>query len=371
MKKRMALMLVLAILVLGGIFGFKIFQGMMMKKYMASAGAPAQTVSVASAQIQDWQPSLTAVGSVRAVKGADLSAEVSGIVEAIKFESGGDADAGAVLVQLRAEDDVAKLHALEAAASLAQITYERDSKQLKIKAVSQATVDSDAAALAADAAQVAEQKAVVEKKTIRAPFAGHIGIRKVDIGQYLNPGDAIVTLQQLDPIYIDFTLPEAALSQISVGQKISTKIDARPDQAFEGEISAINAKVDEATRNIEVRGSFKNTDHLLLPGMYARVTVETGTPAKYVTLPQTAITFNPYGNTVYLVDNTDKEKPVAKQVFVKTGETRGDQIVILSGVSEGDTVVTAGQIKLRNDAPLKIDNEITPANDAGPKPEDR
>jgi len=367
----MALMLVLAILVLGGIFGFKIFQGMMTKKYMASMGAPAQTVSVASAQVQDWQSSLTAVGSARAVKGADLSAEVSGIVEAIKFESGGDADAGAVLVQLRAEDDVAKLRALEASASLAQITYERDSKQLKIKAVSQAQVDSDAATLASDTAQVAEQKAVVEKKTIRAPFAGHVGIRKVDVGQYLNPGDAIVTLQQLDPIYIDFTLPEDSLGQISPGQKISAKIDARPDQAFEGEISAINAKVDEATRNIEVRGSFKNPDRLLLPGMYARVMIETGAPAKYVTLPQTTITFNPYGNTVYLVDNTDKDKPVAKQVFVKTGETRGDQVEILDGVKEGDTVVTAGQMKLRNGAVLKINNDITPANDISPKPEDK
>ena len=301
MKKRMVIMLIAVVLILGGIFGYKIFSGMMMKKYMMSMGAPAQTVAAAKAASADWQPQLQAVGSLRAVQGADLSSEVAGIVEDIKFDSGSEAEAGAVLVQLRAEDDIAKLQSLQAATKIAQINYDRDQKQLKVQAVSQATVDGDAATLASAQAQEAEQQAIVDKKTIRAPFAGHLGIRAVDTGQYLNPGTMIVTLQQLDPIYVDFTLPEQSLTQISIGQKVTATVDAHADKTFDGEISAINSKVDESTRNIQVRATFKNPDHLLLPGMFAKVTIDVGQPTHYVTLPQTAITFNPYGSTVYLV----------------------------------------------------------------------
>ncbi len=370
MTKRMILMLIIVGLVLGGIFGFKAFEGKMIKKYMASAGSPPQTVSTTKAEAQDWQAKLDAVGSVHAVNGAELSSELAGIVETINFESDSDVSAGTVLVHLRAEDDIAKLHSLEATAKLAEITFERDQKQLKAQAVSQAVVDADIANLANAAAQVAQQQAIVEKKTIRAPFAGHVGIREVNLGQYLNPGSPIVSLQQLNPIYIDFTLPEQALTQMQVGQKVTAKIDTDPDEAFEGQITAINSRIDEATRNIQVRATFKNADERLLPGMFANVALEVGAPQHYVTLPQTAITYNPYGNTVYLVDSSTADKPVAKQAFVTTGATRGDQIAVLTGVSEGDEVVTAGQLKLRNGSPLKINNELQPTNDPNPKPKD-
>ena len=275
-------------------------------------------------------------------------------------------------MQLRANDDVAKLHALEANAKLAEITYQRDLKQLKAQAVSQATTDNDAAALDAAKAQVAEQQAIVEKKTIKAPFSGHVGVRQVDIGQYLNPGTAIVSLQQLDPIYVDFTLPEQALLKIQQGQKIGLKTDMQVDQNFIGEVTAINSRVDTATRNVQVRATIPNPEHKLLPGMFGTVIVNVDKPVRYITLPQTAIVFNTYGNTVYLVQEKggedDKPQLTVTQSVIITGETRGDQIAILSGVKEGDQVVTSGQIKLRNGMPVVINNEIQPSNDPNPSP---
>lgn len=368
MIKRMILMLIAVALVLGGVLGFKIFQGIMIKKYIGGAAAPAQVVSTTKAVMEDWQPSLEAVGSVLAINGADLAAEQAGIVQTIEFESGSEAKEGQILVRLRTDDDVAKLRALEATAKLAQVTVERDEKQIKAQAISQAVLDADRANLASTQAQVAQQQATIEKKTIRAPFAGKLGIRQINLGEYLNPGAPVVTLQQLDPIYIDFNLPEKNLAQIQVGQKAVAQVDN--GDRFDGEITSINSKVDEATRNISVRATFKNPERKLLPGMFARVLLDIGAAERQVTLPQAAITFNPYGSTVYIIDNGDPQKPVAKQTFVTTGAVRGDQITVLTGVKEGDEVVTAGQLKLRNGSPIKVNNEIQPSNDPNPKPTD-
>src|SRR5262245_24522019 len=266
MIKRMVIMLVLVAVVFGGIFGFEAFKAKMIEKAMASFANPPQTVSTTTAALQDWQPRLEAVGSLRAVNGADLSVEVAGIVEEITFQSGDDVGAGQLLAQLRAEDDVAKLESLQASAELAQIVYDRDQKQLKIQAVSQATLDAAAANLKKAKAQVAEQQAIVDKKFVRAPFAGHLGIRQVDVGQYVGPGTAIVTLQALDPIFVDFFLPQQALEQIKVGQSVIVKVDTYAGETFSGEISAVNPKVDVNTRNLQVRATLKNPDHRLLPG---------------------------------------------------------------------------------------------------------
>lgn len=371
MIKRMILMLLAVGVVLGGVFGYKIFMGMMMKKYIMAGGMPPQVVSTTKAATQEWQPKLEAVGSVRAINGADLSSEVSGIVQTINFESGSEVEKDTTLVQLRADDDIAKLQALQAAEKLASITLDRDQKQLKAQAISQATVDTDAATFDSAKAQVVAQQALIDKKTIKAPFAGHLGIRQADVGQYLQPGAAIVTLQQLDPIYVDFTLPEQALTQMATGQKVSAMVDALGGVTFDGTVEAINSKIDQDTRSLQVRASFKNTEHKLLPGMFAKVSIEVGVPEKTITLPQAAITYNPYGNTIYLIDNTDPSKPVAHQSFVTTGLTRGDQVAVLSGVKEGDEVVTSGQIKLRNGTPIKVNNEIQPSNDAHPKIQDQ
>ncbi len=371
MIKRMIVMLLAVAVILGGMLGFKYMMASGAKKFLANQPAAAQTVSTATAGTDEWQQRLDAVGSLRAINGADLSSEASGIVESVAFDSGKDVEAGEILVRLRDADDVAKLRALEAAEKLAQITLERDLKQLKRQAVSQATVDNDTATLNTAKAQSDAQRAVVAKKTVRAPFAGHLGIRQVDVGQFLNAGTSIVTLQQLDPIYVDFNLPERNFPQIAVGQKVSANVDALPGNLFEGEISAIDAKIDEATRNVQVRATFKNPERKLMPGMFAHVSIETGSPQKYITLPQTAITYNPYGNTVFLAAKDDKGALVARQTFVTLGPSRGDQIAVVSGIKEGDEVVTAGQLKLRNGTPLTINNDVLPKNDENPKPEDK
>jgi len=373
MIKRMVFMLLLVGVVLGGIFGFQSFKAKMIEKAMAAFANPPQTVSTMTAAKQDWQPRLEAVGSLRAVNGADLAFEVAGIVDELKFNSGDDVEAGQVLIHLRDDDDVARLQSLQASAELAGIVYDRDQKQLKIQAVSQATLDADAANLKNAKAQVVEQQAVVDKKTIRAPFAGHLGIRAVDLGQYVSAGTTIVTLQALDPIYVDFFLPQQTVDQIRVAQQVTVKVDAFPKETFRGEISALNPKVDISTRNVQVRATLKNPDRKLLPGMYATVDIDIGAPQQYVTLPQTAITFSAYGDTVYIVEDKGKGpdgKPqlVARQTFVTTGATRGDQVAVVNGLKEGETVVTAGQIKLRNGAPVAINNTVQPTNDPNPTP---
>jgi membrane fusion protein (multidrug efflux system) len=376
MTKRMVLMLLAVGIVFGGVFGFQAFKSAMIKKFMSAMGQPPQTVSTAVATKQEWQPQIEAVGSLRAVNGADLAFEVSGIVKELHFKSGDDVAAGDILVTLRSDDDVAKLAALQATASLNEINYQRDQQQFKIKAVSQATLDADAANLANAKAQVAEQQAVVDKKTLRAPFAGHIGVRAVDIGQYTSAGTTIVTLQQLDPIYVDFFLPQQTLQRIRIEQELDVKIDAYPERRFTGTITAINSKVDSATRNVQVRATLKNQDRVLLPGMYATVDIATGDRQRLVTLPQTAVTYNPYGETVYIVDDKGKDangqpQLVARQTFITAGATRGDQVAIMSGVDEGQTIVTAGQVKLHNGSTVAVDNTIRPTADANPIPVDQ
>lgn len=374
MIKRMIIMLIGVGIILGGVFVFEdVLQPMFVKKFLASFSNPPQTVSSATASVQDWQPQLKAVGSFRAARGADLSAQIGGIVSAIHFESGGDVAEGTLLVELSSADDVAKLNSLKATAALARITYDRDQRQLKAQAVSQQLVDTDEQNLKSAEAQVAQQQATVDYKFIRAPFAGRLGIRQVDVGQYLSPGTAIVTLQALDPIFVDFTLAQQALSQISVGQKVMAQVDTYPGQNFAGTIAAINSKVDTSTRNVQVRATFANADHRLLPGMFATVAIDVGGPQPYVTLPQTAVTYNPYGSTVYIIDDkgkgaNGKDQLVARQVFVTTGDTRGDQVAIMKGVDAGQTVVTAGQMKLRNGSPLNINNSVQVSDDANPRP---
>jgi membrane fusion protein (multidrug efflux system) len=375
MTKRMVIMLIAVAVVLGGVFGFQVFKGIMIKKFMSAMASPPQTISTTKAAYSQWQPTIEAVGSLRAVKGADLSLEVAGVVDSISFNSGDDIDQGTLLLKLRSDDDEAKLDSLKATAELSQINYDRDQKQFKLQAVSQANIDSDAANLKNANAQVAQQQAILDKKTLRAPFAGHLGIRAVDLGQYLGAGTTIVTLQALDPIFLDFFVPQQAIDQVRLGQTVNVKVDAYKDHTFPGEISAINPKVDQSTRNVQVRATLKNADHKLFPGMYATVAIATGAQQNLVTLPQTAITYNPYGDTVYIVDNKTgadgKGQLIARQTFVTTGATRGDQVAILKGVNEGDTIVSSGQMKLHNGSTVLIDNSILPTADATPIPVDR
>jgi len=375
MTKRMIIMLAAVGVLFGGLFGFKAFLGGAIRKSISAQGIPPQTVSTAKAQFTEWQGEFQAVGTLRAVRGADLAPELPGLITAIHFQSGQEVAEGAPLVQLNNESDVAKLQSLMAAVELAETIYDRDQKQLAIQAVSQAVVDADAATLKSAKAQVAEQRALVAKKLVRAPFAGRLGIRAVDVGQYVNAGTKLVTLQALDPVYVDFFAPQKSLGRIALGQKIVLRTDAFQGQQFPGEVSSIDPKVDPATRNVQVRATVRNAKRSLLPGMFATVVIASGGPQRFLTLPQTAVSYNPFGDTVFVVEESkgkdDKVALVAQQKFVTTGEARGDQVAILSGIKEGDTVVTAGQIKLRSGFPVIVNNSIQPTNDPAPQPKDQ
>lgn len=375
MTKRMIIMLAVVGVLFGGLFGFKAFLGSVIRKNISSQGIPPQTVSTAKAQFAEWQGEFQAVGTLRAVRGADIAAEVPGVITAIQFQSGQEIQEGAPLVQLNNESDLARLQSLAAATELAEANYERNKKQLEIQAVSQAVVDADAANLKSARAQVAEQRALVNKKLVRAPFAGRLGIRAVDVGQYVTAGTKLVTLQALDPVYVDFYAPQKSLGRIALRQKIALKTDAFPGQIFAGEVSSIDPKVDPSTRNVQVRASVRNPKRSLLPGMFATVVLASGGPQRFLTLPQTAVSYNPYGDTVFVVEESkgkdEKVALVAQQRFVTTGETRGDQVAILSGIKEGEIVVTAGQIKLRTGFPVAVNNSIQPANESAPQPKDQ
>lgn len=370
---RMVIMLIVIGVILGGIFGFQMFKGKMIAQFLASRANPAQTVSTTVAAKSDWQAQLEAVGSFRAVNGANLSSEAAGILDKFSFTDGQDVQAGAVLVQLRLDNDVATLQQLQATADNAQITYDRDLRQLKAQGVSQATVDTDSANLKSAQAQVTGQQALIDEKTVKAPFAGRLGVRQVDLGQFLSSGTTMVTLQALDPILFDFTLPQQALAQLKVGQAVTASVDSYAGQGFDGKITAISPLVDTSSRSLTVRASFANPDHRLLPGMYGKVSIAVGAPQQYVTLPATAVTINPYGNVVFIVSEKDangQKQMVANQTFVSTGQTRGDQIAVLKGIDPGQTIVTSGQLKLQNGSPVTVNNTVTPPSDPKAAPAD-
>ena len=376
LSKRILLMLLLFVAVIAVVAYFKMQQINGFKAMSVAMKDPPQTVSSAKVSLQPWQPTLTAVGSLRAVNGVDLAFETSGIVDKLNFDSGYDVKQGQLLAGLRLNDEPGKLAALEAQKKLADITIARDKKQFAAQAVAQATIDADTANLLNFNAQITQIQSQIDEKQIKAPFSGHLGVRMVDLGQFLQAGTPIVTLQALDPIYVDFLLPQQSLEQLKVKSQVAIKVDTYPDQTFTGEISAINPKVDTQSRNIQVRATVKNPDHKLLPGMYATVDVANGTPQQFVTVPQTAITYNPYGDTVFtIVDSgkkNDKGQPIlnAKQSFVTTGLTRGDQVAITKGLGDGDTIVTSGQMKLHNGSPLVINNAVQPSSDENPAPQE-
>ena len=359
------IVIVVAVLVVGGIYGYVISKGMAMGKRMGAMAQAPQTVSTAVAEASIWQAESQAVGSVRALRGADLAAQASGVVDKIEFESGNEVAAGATLLRLRLNDDGAKLEQLQASAVLAEQTYQRDREQFAAQAISQATLDGDAATLKSARAQVAAQQAVIDEKIVRAPFAGRLGIRLVDEGQYLGAGTTIVTLQSLDPIVIDFYVPQQSLAILKTGSHVRATIDAYPGASFSGVVTSINSKVDTASRNVQVRATFHNADRRLVPGMYATVAIADGAPQTLVTVPQAAITYNPYGNTVFVVDPA---KGTVAQRFVDLGSTRGDQVAVLKGLAAKDVVVTGGQMKLRNGSKVTVDNSVVPTNDAAPSP---
>jgi membrane fusion protein (multidrug efflux system) len=374
MRRRLIIVVLAAGVLLAAIVGFNTWRANFVAQLRMKNAAPPQTVTAAAAQSSDWQPEVSAVGSLRAVRGVDVTTEVTGLVRTLRFKSGDEAQSGQVLVELNADAEIAQQHALEAAADLSSTVYERDKAQYEVQAISKAQLDADAADLKNKRAQAAAQAALVAKKTLRAPFAGRLGITTVNPGQYLNTGDKVVTLQAVDPVYVDFKLPQQQLAMITSGQAVNLTTDAFAGVKFAGRITAIDPRVDAGTRNFQAEATIPNPERRLMPGMFARVAVLAGDVKRYVTLPQTSITYNPYGATVFLAqkkpDGSDKDL-IAQQSFVTLGPTRGDQVAVLRGVKEGDLVVTSGQLKLNNGTPLIINNSIQPANDPDPSPQEQ
>jgi membrane fusion protein (multidrug efflux system) len=371
LKRRLIIVVLVAGVMLGLLFGWHLLVGHFIKQAMAQNSQPVQTVTTMVADYSDWQPEISAVGSLRAVRGVDITTEVTGIVRSIEFHSGEDAKRGRVLVRLNADADIATQHSLEATAELAGTVYTRDKLQFEAQAISQAQLDADAADLKNKQAQAAAQAALVEKKILRAPFDGRLGITLVNPGQYLNTGDKVVTLQELNPVYVDFRLPQEQLARAHTGLAVRLDVDALPGQSFTGSITAIDPLVDSGSRNFQVEATVPNPELRLMPGMFVRVAVLSGDAQKFLTLPQTSITYNPYGATVFLALAQADGKHVAKQVFVTTGATRGDQTAILTGVKTGDMVVTSGQLKLKNGTPLEISTADQPSNAANPTPQEQ
>jgi membrane fusion protein, multidrug efflux system len=335
---------------------------------------PPTSVTSLAAQAEDWIPALKAVGSTAAVQGVMVSTDQPGIVTKINFESGQTVKEGDLLVQLDVSQEEAQLRSAQAQQKLAGLNLQRQQNLIKSRVSAQSELDTAQAQYDQTSAAVLEAKARVDKKTIRAPFSGVLGIRQVNLGQYLQSGAQVVPLQALDPIYVNFWLPQQTLSRLAAGQEVIVKADGVPDKDFKGTLNAVDSIVDEATRNVRVQATVKNPDSMLRPGMFVNAEVPQKEVYRHVILPATAIQYAPYGDTVYIIEdmtgpNGQSYKGVRQQV-VKTGETRGDRVAIVSGVNEGEEVVTSGVFKLRQGAPVSVNNSIVPENSNAPKPED-
>jgi len=336
----------------------------------AKFAPPPTAVTVIVAKTQKWQPVLSAVGSLRAVNGVTVSTDLAGIVSEITFESGATVKKGDLLLKLDTRQEEAQLRSAQAREDLAKSNLERQRQLIAKKAVAQTDYDSAESEFRQASAAVEEAQALIARKTIQAPFDGLLGIRQANIGQYLNVGASIVPLQSLDPIYVEFSLPQQHLDKVGAGRKLRISASGIGGEEYAGEISAIDSLVDETTRNILVQGRVANPDGRLRPGMFVNVEVLLPETAGVVAIPASSISYAPYGDSVFIVKDQagpdGKPLQVVEERFVKLGPSRGDQVSILSGVKEGDQVVTSGVFKLRNGGPVQISNGVQPANELNP-----
>lgn len=351
------------LVIVGGAFGFHIYT--MMQGFKAQKNIA--TISEEAAQTETWQPNFVSVGNLDPVQGADIGNQVAGNVTAINFDSGQEVEKGQLLVQLDDSNEQAQLEGFKAQEKLADLNAKRSHDIFARHLISQADVDTADSNLKQAEANVGNTEADIAKKAIRAPFAGHAGIRNVNLGQYLPAGTVLVTLQALDHMYASFTLPEQALPSLAKGQKVEVTVDAYPNQKFEGQINAIDSKVDPASHTVRIQGLIANPQHLLRAGMFANVAVSAGKPMQLVTVPKSAVTYSLYGNSVFIVtpskdQKDDKGQPqlVANEVFVKLGDEHGSRVSVLQGVKTGDMVVTSGMQKLHSGSAVAINNDVTP-----------
>lgn len=374
MGKRMALMLLVVGVFIAGIGTYKFLQIKAAIAQGSSFTPPPTTVTTVVAAEEEWPATLTAIGSVVAVHGVTVSADLSGVVREIAFDSGKRVAKGQVLLRLDTATEQAQLAQARAAHDLARINQERAEKLIERGVIAQSELDRLRAEERQAEASMNAVEALIERKTVRAPFAGVLGIREVDLGQRLSEGDPIVPLQSLDPVYVNFSLPQGDVAELKVGATVHVSTGADGGAPVSGRITAINSVIDPATRNVAVQATLSNRGERLRPGMFVDVTVDLGSSMRAISLPATAIAFAPYGNSVFVVEQLKdpKGKPYkgVSQRFVKTGRERGDQIAVTSGLKPGDEVVSAGAFKLRAGASVVVDNKLQPSNQAAPKPGD-
>ncbi len=363
MIKRFVFVIFFSLLLFGGLFGWKFLQ---IKQAIKNIPVPPPpVVAVTTVGRSDWQSYLSGVGSLTPSAGVEVSSEVAGKIKKIFFESGQSIKRGQLLIALDDSADAAELRGLAATERLEQSKFARSQRLIARNFISKSDYDLNKATLDQARAAVLAKKAVIEKKRITAPFTGRLGIRKVNAGQFLAPGDAIVPLQQLQPIYADFTLPEQELARLYVNQPVTLTVQAYPGRIFSGMISAMNSGIDEATRSVKIRATLGNTEQLLHPGMFVEVQVLLKENKPVLTVPDTAISYNPYGNTVFVVESGQASGAIVRLKQVAVGESREGRVEIIQGLAENDRVVSAGQVKLRNGMAVILDRQPAPGERDG------
>jgi membrane fusion protein, multidrug efflux system len=365
------------ILVVAGLAFYKYTQIQGFMK-LAASGAfeqPPTAVTTSVASTSEWKPTLDTIGSVVAINGVTVSTDLAGIVSQIAFESGSRIKAGALIVQLNTDQEEAQLAQFEAQANLAKLNLDRSQGLLAKKTIAQSDFDTSEATYRQAVASVNQYKALIARKTLRAPFDGILGIRQVNLGQYVKEGDSIVTLQSFDPIYVNFNLPQQDLAKLANGQEVELTLDAYGNQGFQGKITAINPLVDSNSRNVQIQATIPNGESKLKPGMYAKVSVILPEVQKVVAIPSSSIHYAPYGDSIFVViehkdEKSGKTGKIVEEKFVTLGQTRGDLVAIVKGLNPGEEVVTSGVFRLKNNATVTVNNEIKPGSETAPKPTD-
>jgi membrane fusion protein, multidrug efflux system len=375
MIRKILIAVFVVLLVVGALAGVKTLQ---IRKLMADGknyAPPPESVSATVAHEEKWQGTMTAIGSVMAVQGVTVTPEIPGIIREINFDSGAVVAKDALLVKLDTSVEEAQLRALKAQEELANLNLTREKTLRSQNMVPQAELDTAESTLKQTQGTADATRATIEKKTIRAPFAGRLGIRMVNLGQYLDTGKPIVSLQSLAPIYVDFSLPQQELARLKTGMPVRVTTDAYPGRQFEGKLTAINPDLDAQTRSVGLQATFENADQLLRPGMFARVEVLLPEEQAVVAIPSTAVLSAPYGDSVYVIEPAAEKKDgkpglVVRQQFIRTGRTQGDFVSVVSGLKPGERIVSAGMLKLRNGMSVVENNELTPKHDLAPNPSD-
>lgn len=369
--KRMFVMLLLSIIVFGLIFGYKAVGNYFMNDFFDNMPAPTATITATEVAEQTWREQTTTIGNFRAVNGTHLSVQIAGVITSIQFENGALVEEGDILFTLDTEVDEAERARLAAQLEIA----ETEARRLVRLAESQNVSESDVARAQSEVSQVAAalqaQDALIRQKTIRAPFSGTLGIRAVNLGEYVSPGTALVSLQSNDPIYLNFTLPEQSVADVHLGMNVQASVDAYQNEEFAGQITALAPQIQESTRSIEIQASFSNANAKLMPGMFARVQLDIAEPRSVLVVPRTAVQFNPFGNVVYVISGDDELQ--VQQRLIRTGQVQGDLIEVSEGLSLGERVATSGLLKLRNNAAVVIneDPDVQPPAEREPRPINR